>query len=99
MRDTIQSNNATSVSIAITGKWGAGKTSYLTLLKEELKNRSDEFIIIEFNPRRSVSASTIQNDFLCQLRGKLSDYDSSIGGYISKYIEALNIIDEKSSIT
>lgn len=96
MRNTIQSNNATSVSIAITGKWGAGKTSYLTLLKEELKNRSDEFIIIEFNPRRSASASTIQNDFLCQLRGKLSDYDSLIGGYISKYIEALNIIDEKS---
>ncbi|MDE6643781.1 MAG: KAP family NTPase [Muribaculaceae bacterium] len=96
MRDTLQSSNATSVSVAITGKWGAGKTSYLTLLKEELKNRCDEFIIIEFNPRRSASASTIQNDFLCQLRGKLSDYDSSIGGYISKYIEALNIIDEKS---
>lgn len=94
--EVLKSSYETSISVAITGTWGSGKTSYMTLLKEELKGRNNEFSVIEFNPRRSASASTIQTDFLHQLRNKLSDYDSSIGGYVSKYIEALQIADENS---
>ena len=96
INEVLKSSNETSISVAITGTWGSGKTSYMTLLKEELKGRNNEFIIIEFNPRRSASASTIQTDFLHLLRNKLSDYDSSIGGYVTKYIQALQIADENS---
>lgn len=96
MGDVIRFSDKASVSVAITGSWGSGKTSYLNLLKKELDKRNDEFIILEFNPRRSASATTIQNDFMTQLRGKLSDYDCSIGSSISKYVEALKLVDEKS---
>lgn len=96
IREVTYSSDKASISMAITGSWGSGKTSYLNLLKEELESRKEEFIIMEFNPRRSASASNIQNDFLCQLRSNLSDYNCSIGIYISKYIKALQIIDEKS---
>lgn len=96
IRDIGFFNRDGSVSLAITGAWGSGKTSYLNILKKKLEKRSDDYIILEFNPRRSSSASSIQNDFLCQLRSSLADYDCSVGSSISKYVEALNLVDEKS---
>lgn len=86
-----------SVSVAVTAPWGAGKSSYLNLLKNVIKT-DNRFLLIEFNPRKSASHVTIRQDFLNLLRDVLSDYDSSAVGYVSKYIEALELVDDKSLI-
>ena len=52
----------TSFAVGINGKWGVGKTSFVTLLRSELSNRKD-IVEIEFSPWRSSTPDAIVNDF------------------------------------
>jgi len=49
-------------SVAIIAPWGAGKTSFMNMVIEQLE-KQDEIDIVRFNPRDSKSYKSIQEDF------------------------------------
>ena len=90
MNDTDCSQS--SFSIGIEGVWGQGKTSFVNLLKSELKEYG--YIIVDFNARASANCNEIQEDFLASLRNSLSNYYVGISGVIKKYGKALQVTEE-----
>lgn len=47
--DIVQTDDMLPLSIGIFGNWGAGKSSLLKLIEKQLKEKSDEYIIIQFD--------------------------------------------------
>ena len=90
----IKSTNVTrhSYSLAITGEWGSGKTSFMNMLSGELKD-GYESNIMWFNPRQSKSWDCIQEDFMMQLYSVIKKYSQtpSVGNAVLRYIGELNI--------
>ena len=80
-------NSDHSCAVGITGKWGSGKTTFLNLLKEELKNDAD---IVEFNPWMCRSPEPVTHDFFASLRHQLSPKYSKLSNPIKKYAKYIN---------
>ena len=80
-------------SLAITGQWGIGKTSFLNMVVKELEN--DEFEVLSFNPRDSKSCENIQEDFFSRLSCVLAKYDGRCNGTFKKYMASLQLIDNR----
>lgn len=85
-------------SLAITAQWGAGKTSFMNLVIEKLRENRRELEIIYFNPRASKSIDTIQTDFFSRLTGILSKYDSRCSSTMKNYMSSLQLIDNRGVI-
>lgn len=81
-----------SYSLAITGEWGAGKTSFMNMLSGELKDGKGQNIMW-FNPRQSRSWESIQEDFMMQLYSVIKSFSQtpSIGNAVLRYIGELKI--------
>lgn len=86
-----------SYSIGIVGAWGSGKSSYLNLLEKSLDR--NKFIIVKFNPRHSLNACTIQEDFFHELFSTLKKYDSRFSSSFKEYLKAINIISENKFLS
>ncbi|SJZ82501.1 KAP family P-loop NTPase fold protein [Porphyromonas cangingivalis] len=84
-------------SVGIVGSWGSGKTSYLNLLEKKLNK--EQFIVIKFNPRHSLNACTIQEDFFHELFSTLKKYDSRFSSSFKDYLKAINIIGENKFLS
>lgn len=84
-------------SVGIVGSWGSGKTSYLNLLEKKLNK--EQFIVIKFNPRHSLNACTIQEDFFHELYSTLKRYDSRFSSSFKDYLKAINIIGENKFLS
>lgn len=82
-----------SHSIGIISPWGSGKTSYLNMVKEQMKD--DRFILVDFNPRHSKKTELIQEDFFRELCSQLKIYNGEFSMLFEDYLDALNIIDKK----
>lgn len=93
--ENIQVNN--SFSIGITAPWGTGKTSFLNLLESQLDEK--KFIIIKFNPRHSINADNIQEDFFNTLYSELQKYDSRFSSSFKDYLKAIDVINENKIIS
>ncbi|MBP3244777.1 MAG: hypothetical protein J6M59_06715 [Bacteroidaceae bacterium] len=86
-------------SIAITAPWGTGKTSFMNLVIEKIKNNYDnDFEIVRFNPRDCKSFQTIQEDFFTTIACVLSKYDSRCSNTIKDYMASLQLIDNRGII-
>ena len=85
-----------SWSIGITGKWGAGKTSYINLILQNLPTKDYE--IIKFFSRSSKDITTIQEDALNLLSERLKIYHLGLSTFFKEYIYALRLIDSKGWI-
>ncbi|MBE6333902.1 MAG: hypothetical protein E7071_03635 [Bacteroidales bacterium] len=83
-------------SLAITAPWGAGKTSFLNLIKENFYD--NDFEIVYFNPRDSKSYQTIQEDFFNLITCVLSKYDSGCSSVMKDYMSSLQLIDNRGVI-
>lgn len=83
-------------SLAITAQWGAGKTSFLNLIKENFSDNDFEFVY--FNPRDSKSYQTIQEDFFSLITCVLSKYDSGCSSVMKDYMSSLQLIDNRGVI-
>ena len=83
-------------SLAITAQWGAGKTSFLNLIKENFSD--NDFEIVYFNPRDSKSYQTIQEDFFSLISCVLSKYDSRCSSVMKDYMSSLQLIDNRGVI-
>ncbi len=81
-----------SYSLAITGEWGAGKTSFMNMLSCELKDEK-KTNIMWFNPRQSKSLENIQEDFMMQLSEVMKCFSQTpaVGNAVLRYIGELNI--------
>ncbi|KGL48074.1 KAP family P-loop NTPase fold protein [Porphyromonas cangingivalis] len=84
-------------SVGIVGSWGSGKTSYLNFLEKKLNK--EQFIVIKFNPRHSLNACTIQEDFFHELYSTLKRYDSRFSSSFKDYLKAINIIGENKFLS
>ncbi len=95
-----QLNNARpfqSISIAINGAWGVGKTSFVKLLKKELDRIMEDehkHIVLEFNPRLSKSKETIQEDFFALLFSELARYNSSFYTIGASYLKTIDVASQ-----
>ena len=86
-----------SWSIAISAPWGAGKTSFLNLLKKNFPSAS--FELLDFAPRNCKSAETIQADFFNQLVALVAKTDVRIKSTMLRYMELLGVIDNTGIIS
>ncbi|MCM1177803.1 MAG: KAP family NTPase [Clostridium sp.] len=86
-----------SHSIGIISPWGSGKTSYMNMVKELMKN--DRFIIVDFNPRHSKEVKFIQEDFFKKLCLQLKIYNGELSTLIEDYLDVLNIVDKKGLVS
>lgn len=77
----------TSFSVALTGKWGTGKSTFLGYLKKELKKKNLNYL--EFNPWLSNSAENIVKDFFESLNAKLHELGIELGDEIDDYVRLL----------
>ncbi|WP_165041012.1 P-loop NTPase fold protein [Dysgonomonas sp. ZJ709] len=83
-----------ALTVSLRGNWGAGKTSYLNLIDEQI-NKDSKFygraIIVKFNPWFSSDTKQIMQDFLDTLREGLKDKldHYTLQTSINKYAQAL----------
>lgn len=80
-----------SYSIGITSPWGAGKSSFLNLLRKELSHIQDT-LVVDFNARASANVSCIQSDFLSVLATALSPYHTGMKSTIKDYMADINVL-------
>lgn len=76
-----------SYALGITGEWGCGKTTFLNLLKGQLKDKAN---IVEFNPWMCRTPEQVTHDFFASLRHQLSTKYSSLSNPIKKYAKYIN---------
>lgn len=76
-----------SFAVGITGQWGTGKTRFLELMRDEMKDYS---YVVDFRPWDSQDPKQIVNVFFSTLREALSPYYSPISKPLSQYAELLN---------
>ena len=82
-------------SIAITGSWGAGKTSYVNVLEGMLENDKENYIFVRFEPMKCERPELIQAAFFDQLEEALSPYRSGFSRYFRHYKELIGAVDNK----
>ena len=78
-----------SFAVGITSEWGAGKTTFLRLLKQIIGNRAD---IVEFNPWMCRTPEQLTNDFFSSLSHQLSRRHSSLARNINRYVRKLSSV-------
>lgn len=77
----------TSFAVALTGSWGTGKTTFLSLLKSAMNDR--KFAYMEFNPWMSSSVEMIIRDFFIALNSKLKQMGIQLEDEIDDYVKML----------
>lgn len=77
-------------SIAITAPWGNGKTSFLNLIKNELKGNSIE--IIDIAPWHISPHMSITTHFFNELTKRFNRIDNVISEFLSKYLDLLDSV-------
>ena len=80
-----------SYSIGINSPWGAGKSSFLNLLRKELSHIPN-MLVVDFNARTSANVSCIQSDFLSVLATALSPYHTGMKSTIKDYMADINVL-------
>lgn len=85
-------NNKKSFAVGITKKWGNGKTSFINLLRENLKDKNKDAIIIDFCPWFCKTEVDIISLFFNTLSDKLKPYHSSLNNQILKYAKLITSV-------
>lgn len=83
-----------SFAVGITSEWGAGKTTFLRLLKDTIGNQAE---VVEFNPWMCRTPEQLINDFFSSLSHQLSKQYSSLAHPIKNYARYLNNISIPAS--
>ena len=84
VKDIQNTNLSSSIAFGIVGKWGDGKTSYMNLIKEKIKNNK-EYIIIEFSAWLNISTKSIIQDFFDTVEAALKGQSLNLAKEIRKY--------------
>ncbi len=86
-RLAMTNTNETSFAVALTGSWGTGKTTFLSLLKSVMNNQKS--VYMEFNPWMSNSVEMIIRDFFVALNSKLKQLGIKLEDEIDDYVKML----------
>ncbi len=78
--------------MGIIAQWGKGKSSYINLLMNKVKEHGD--IIIRFNPRGSKNVAYIQEDFFDTFAEELSKYYAGFGFLLGRYTKHLGLLGQ-----
>ncbi|MFC3811303.1 KAP family P-loop NTPase fold protein [Lacihabitans lacunae] len=82
--DRIKENNfEKSFAVGINGKWGSGKTSFISMIRENLEK--NDAVTVEFNPWSSKNEESISVDFFEELDKKLIENQFLFGNLIKSY--------------
>ncbi len=84
-----------SFSIGIVAPWGTGKTSFMNLMKKAM---ADDYIKVDFNPRNSINAQNIQEDFFSVLCAALTPYYYGLSLVIKPYMKALQLMEQNQYV-
>ena len=77
-------------TLGLTAPWGAGKTSFMLVMKEYLERQHDEkIIVIEFNPWRYRKAPNLTQIFFEELSHALAPYNSALSSGFVRYVDLL----------
>ena len=81
----IKSNySKSSIAVGIVGKWGEGKTSFMSLIEESFVG-NDDYIIVKFKSWLNLSVNSIFNDFFNTVEKEIKPYSFDIAKDIKKY--------------
>ena len=81
-----------ALTVGILAPWGRGKTSFINLLRKQLKD--EDGIIVNFNPRGSKSASSIPEDFFDTFAKELSRHYLGFGLLLARYTKHLGLLNQ-----
>ena len=81
-----------SLTVGILAPWGRGKTSFINLLRKQLKD--EDGIIVNFNPRGSKSLSSIPEDFFDAFAKELSRHYLGFGLLLARYTKHLGLLNQ-----
>lgn len=81
-----------SFTVGVIAPWGRGKSSFINLLRKQLKR--DGGIIIPFNPRGSKSVSSIPEDFFDAFAKELSRHYLGFGLLLARYTKHLGLLNQ-----
>lgn len=84
-------NSQNAVGIAITGEWGAGKSTFLSYLNDSLK----DCICINFDPW-SESSTNVIYDLLDRIEHGISQKDTGLGKTFRRYVEKVHVTNVTS---
>src|SRR5262249_49345134 len=82
---------STGIVVGITGVWGSGKSSILNLLREHVKAKYDDALIVRFDPWLVSGRNDLIAEFLGELIGtiksdrKLIEKFKKLGATVAKY--------------
>ena len=79
-----------SWSVGVVGSWGSGKTSFMNLIKSQLK-KTGRHLIVEFNPRMASKPQKIQEMALDCLEVAVRPYNTNLRSLMRKYMFALQL--------
>jgi hypothetical protein len=92
IQSELENKKGGSLAIGINGVWGSGKTSFSNLIKEKIDTNNR--IVIDFNPWRSLSASKIIEDFFNSLISEIKRFDPALSNEVSKYAKQIAKIED-----
>lgn len=81
-----------SLTVGILAPWGRGKSSFINLLRKQLKD--EDGIIVNFNPRGSKSVSSIPEDFFDAFAKELSRRYLGFGLLLARYTKHLGLLNQ-----
>lgn len=81
-----------SLTVGILAPWGRGKTSFINLLRKQLKD--EDGIIVNFNPRGSKSLSSIPEDFFDAFAKELSRHYLGFGLLLARYTKHIGLLNQ-----
>ena len=86
-----------SFAVGISGKWGSGKSTFLSAIRNELNRR---VYLLDFNPWNSDSANQISDDFFKTLISQLSisSYQKHSITTYAKLLGQLNLVSTQTKI-
>lgn len=74
-------------AIALTGPWGAGKTTFLSLMKTKFALQDIPYV--EYNPWQDISAHSIIKNFFDLVKTGLNKRDINVNSDIDRYVSKL----------
>ena len=77
-------------TLGFTAPWGAGKTSFMMVMKEYLEKQHDEkTVVIEFNPWMYRKAPNLTQVFFDELSRTLALYNSDLASAFIRYVRSI----------
>lgn len=82
-----------SIAVAITGEWGSGKSTFLSIIEKNLKKKT---IIVKITPGSTENQKLLVKDFFDIISADLSEYDANISERTDDYVESLLELNDSS---